>query len=100
MQISEALSYAHEKKVVQRDVKPANLMWTRDKTVKLMDFGLAKVVEEARNSATIVAGTPDHLSPDQILGKNIDHRTDICSLGASAFEMETGTVPFKEGNIP
>ncbi|MBY0400233.1 protein kinase, partial [Myxococcota bacterium] len=100
MQIAEALAYAHEKKVVHRDIKPANAMWTRDKKVKLMDFGLAKVVEEARNHTTVVAGTPYYMSPEQTLGKNVDHRTDIYSLGVTLFEMATGTVPFKEGNIP
>ncbi|MFO0690501.1 MAG: protein kinase [Myxococcota bacterium] len=100
MQIAEALAYAHEKKVVHRDIKPANAMWTRDKKVKLMDFGLAKVVEEARNHTTVVAGTPYYMSPEQTLGKNVDHRTDIYSLGVTVFEMATGTVPFKEGNIP
>jgi serine/threonine-protein kinase len=100
MQICEALAYAHEKKVVHRDIKPANAMWTRDKKVKLMDFGLAKVIEEARNHTTVIAGTPYYMSPEQTLGKNIDHRTDIYSLGVAVFEMATGTVPFKEGNIP
>jgi serine/threonine-protein kinase len=100
VQICEALAYAHEKKVVHRDIKPANAMWTRDKKAKLMDFGLAKVVEEARNHTTVVAGTPYYMSPEQTLGKNIDHRTDIYSLGVAIFEMATGTVPFKEGNIP
>ncbi len=99
-QISEALAYAHGKRVVHRDIKPANIMWTQDKKVKLMDFGLAKVVEEARNHTTVVAGTPYYMSPEQTLGKNIDYRTDIYSLGVSLFEMATGTVPFKEGNIP
>jgi tetratricopeptide (TPR) repeat protein len=100
VQICEALAYAHEKKVVHRDIKPANMMWTRDKKAKLMDFGLAKVVEEARNHTTVVAGTPYYMSPEQTLGKNVDHRTDIYSLGVAIFEMATGTVPFKEGNIP
>jgi tetratricopeptide (TPR) repeat protein len=100
MQMSEALAYAHEKKVVHRDIKPANTMWTRDKKAKLMDFGLAKVIEEARNHTTVVAGTPYYMSPEQTLGKNVDHRTDIYSLGVAIFEMATGTVPFKEGNIP
>ncbi len=100
MQIAEALAYAHEKKVVHRDIKPANAMWTRDQKVKLMDFGLAKAVEEARNHTTVVAGTPYYMSPEQTLGKNVDHRTDIYSLGVTLFEMATGTVPFKEGNIP
>ena len=100
VQICEALAYAHEKKVVHRDIKPANAMWTRDKKAKIMDFGLAKVVEEVRNHTTVVAGTPYYMSPEQTLGKNIDHRTDIYSLGVTMFEMATGTVPFKEGNIP
>ncbi len=100
VQICEALAYAHENKVVHRDIKSANAMWTRDKKAKIMDFGLAKVVEEVRNHTTVVAGTPYYMSPEQTLGKNIDHRTDIYSLGVTTFEMATGTVPFKEGNIP
>jgi tetratricopeptide (TPR) repeat protein len=100
MQISEALAYAHEKKVVHRDIKTANTMWTRDKKAKIMDFGLAKVVEEARSHTTVVSGTPYYMSPEQTLGKNVDHRTDIYSLGVTLFELLTGTVPFKEGNIP
>jgi serine/threonine protein kinase len=75
-------------------------MWTRDKKAKIMDFGLAKVVEEVRNHTTVVSGTPYYMSPEQTLGRNIDHRTDIYSLGVTIFEMATGTVPFKEGNIP
>jgi len=100
VQVSEALAYAHENRVVHRDIKPANTMWTRDKKAKIMDFGLAKVVEEVRNHTTVVAGTPYYMSPEQTLGKNIDHRTDIYSLGVTIYEMATGTVPFKEGNIP
>jgi len=100
VQMAEALAYAHEQKVVHRDIKPANAMWTRDKKAKLMDFGLAKVVEEVRNHTTAVAGTPYYMSPEQTLGKNIDHRTDIYSLGVALFEMAAGVVPFKEGNIP
>jgi serine/threonine protein kinase len=75
-------------------------MWTRDKKAKLMDFGLAKVIEEVRNHTTVVSGTPYYMSPEQTLGKNVDHRTDIYSLGVTMFELAAGTVPFKEGNIP
>jgi serine/threonine-protein kinase len=100
VQICEALAYAHDQKVVHRDIKTANTMWTRDKKAKIMDFGLAKVVEEVRNHTTVVSGTPYYMSPEQTLGKNIDHRTDIYSLGVTVFEMATGTVPFREGNIP
>jgi predicted Ser/Thr protein kinase len=100
MHVCEALAYAHEKKVVHRDIKTANAMWTRDKKAKIMDFGLAKVVEEVRNHTTVVSGTPYYMSPEQTLGKNVDHRTDIYSLGVTTFELITGSVPFKDGNIP
>jgi tetratricopeptide (TPR) repeat protein len=100
LQMCEALGYAHDQKVVHRDVKTANTMWTRDRKAKIMDFGLAKVVEEVRNHTTLVSGTPYYMSPEQTLGKNVDHRTDIYSLGVTIFELATGSVPFREGNIP
>jgi serine/threonine-protein kinase len=100
LQMCEALHYAHAQKVVHRDIKTANTMWTRDKKAKIMDFGLAKVVEEVRNHTTMVSGTPYYMSPEQTLGRNIDHRTDLYSLGVTLFELATGTLPFREGNIP
>ncbi|CAG0956726.1 eukaryotic-like serine/threonine-protein kinase [Myxococcaceae bacterium] len=100
VQLSEALAYAHEKKIVHRDVKTANTMWTREKKAKIMDFGLAKVVEEVRNHTTLVSGTPYYMSPEQTLGRNVDHRTDIYSLGVTVFELATGKLPFREGNVP
>jgi tetratricopeptide (TPR) repeat protein len=99
-QMAEALAYAHEKKIVHRDIKNANAMWTRDRKAKIMDFGLARVIEEVRNHTTVVSGTPYYMSPEQTLGKNVDHRTDLYSLGVSVFEMATGTLPFTEGNLP
>ena len=100
VQLCEALHYAHGQKVVHRDVKTANVMWTREKKAKIMDFGLAKVVEEVRNHTTLVSGTPYYMSPEQTLGKNVDHRTDLYSLGVMLFELATGTLPFREGNVP
>ncbi len=100
LQMCEALDFAHQQKVVHRDVKTANTMWTKDRKAKIMDFGLAKVVEEVRNHTTLVSGTPYYMSPEQTLGKNVDHRTDLYSLGVSVFEMATGRLPFKEGNVP
>ncbi len=100
IQMCEALGYAHSQKVVHRDIKTANAMWTREKQAKIMDFGLAKVVEEVRNHTTLVSGTPYYMSPEQTLGKNVDHRTDIYSLGVTLFELATGTLPFMEGNVP
>src|SRR5690606_21430365 len=100
VQMCEALAYAHDKKIVHRDIKTANTMWTRDRKAKIMDFGLAKIVEEVRNHTTLVSGTPYYMSPEQTLGRNVDHRTDIYSLGVMVFELATGRLPFTEGNIP
>ncbi len=99
-QLCEGLAFAHTNKIIHRDIKTANTMWTRDKKAKIMDFGLAKAVEEVRNHTTVVSGTPYYMSPEQTLGRNIDHRTDIYSLGVTIFEMATNTLPFHEGNIP
>jgi tetratricopeptide (TPR) repeat protein len=99
-QLCEGLAYAHEKKIAHRDIKTANIMWTKDRKAKIMDFGLAKAIEEVRNHTTVVSGTPYYMSPEQTLGRNVDHRTDIYSLGVSLFEMSTGTLPFREGNLP
>lgn len=100
VQMCEALGYAHDKKIVHRDIKTANTMWTRDRKAKIMDFGLAKVIEEVRNHTTLVSGTPYYMSPEQTLGRNVDYRTDIYSLGVTVFELATGRLPFTEGNIP
>jgi tetratricopeptide (TPR) repeat protein len=99
-QMAEALAYAHGKRVVHRDIKTANTMWTTDKKVKIMDFGLAKLMEEVRNATTMISGTPFYMSPEQTLGRNVDHRTDIYSLGVTLFELATGELPFRKGNVP
>jgi serine/threonine-protein kinase len=75
-------------------------MWTRDKQVKIMDFGLAKLMEEVRNATTLVSGTPFYMSPEQTLGRDVDHRADIYSLGVTVFELATGELPFRSGNVP
>jgi len=97
-QICKALEYAHDRRIVHRDIKSSNIMWTPEKQVKLMDFGLAKVVEEVKGYQTIASGTPYYMSPEQILGRNIDHRTDIYSLGVTIFEMAAGRLPFIHGD--
>ncbi len=97
-QICRALEYAHEKRIVHRDIKSSNVMWTPQKQVKIMDFGLAKVIEEVKGYQTIASGTPYYMSPEQTLGRNIDHRTDLYSLGVTMFEMATGRLPFIKGD--
>jgi tetratricopeptide (TPR) repeat protein len=99
-QMASALQYAHGRKVVHRDIKTANTMWTTEKHVKIMDFGLAKLMEEVRNATTMISGTPFYMSPEQTLGRDVDHRTDIYSLGVTLFELTTGELPFQKGNVP
>jgi eukaryotic-like serine/threonine-protein kinase len=96
-QVCRALEYAHQRKIVHRDIKSSNVMWTPDKQVKIMDFGLAKVIEEVKGYQTLASGTHYYMSPEQVLGQNVDFRTDLYSLGITLFEMITGTLPFRHG---
>ena len=99
VQTSAGLAYAHENRIVHRDIKTANLFFTRDKVLKIMDFGLAKMVEEVRRRATVVAGTPYYMAPEQSAGETVDGRADLYALGVTLFELATGTVPFEEGDV-
>lgn len=97
-QIGEGLSKAHEKGIVHRDVKPANLMVTEDQVIKILDFGVAKFQFKTEfASPGLIIGTPAYMSPEQAAGKPMDHRSDIWSLGVILFEMLTSSLPF-EGN--
>ena len=98
-QLAEALNYAHSKGVAHRDIKTSNVMLQDDGIVKLMDFGLAKILEEAHSDRTAVSGTPYYMSPEQTLGRGVDHRTDIYSLGVMMYELATGKVPFASGDV-
>jgi tetratricopeptide (TPR) repeat protein len=99
VQIATGLQYAHERRIVHRDIKTSNLFFTRDKKVKIMDFGLAKMTDELRRGTTMIGGTPYYMSPEQALGTNVDHRSDLYSLGVTFYELLTGSVPFKTGNV-
>lgn len=72
---------------------------TTERVVKIMDFGLAKVLEEVRGATTLVTGTPYYMSPEQVLGRDVDHRADLYSLGVMLFELATGGVPFDSGEV-
>ncbi|HUK56548.1 MAG TPA: protein kinase [Nitrospiria bacterium] len=98
-QICQGLEYAHNKNVIHRDIKPANVMINKEHTVKIMDFGLAKILSESEMEGTSVKGTPLYMSPEQIQGKRVDHRTDIYSLGCTLYRMATGRPPFIEGDV-
>jgi serine/threonine-protein kinase len=99
VQTCAGLAYAHDQRIVHRDIKTANLFFTRDKTLKIMDFGLAKMLEEVRRAVTVVAGTPYYMAPEQSMGESVDHRADLYALGATLFELATGGLPFEEGDI-
>ncbi len=96
IQTAQGLEAAHEKDIVHRDIKSANLMVTPQGTVKVMDFGLAQLAEQSRLTKTAtMLGTPAYMSPEQTRREPTDRRTDIWSLGVVIYEMVTGRVPFE-----
>jgi serine/threonine-protein kinase len=111
VQIASALTAAHEAGIVHRDIKPENIMLRRDGYVKVLDFGLAKLAEQQRQTSRIltrsgiktepgiVLGTPQYMSPEQARGLPVDARTDIWALGAVIYEMVAGRAPFEGETI-
>ncbi len=99
-QTCSALQFAHEHNIVHRDIKPANLMLTADDTVKVTDFGTAKILQFGTMQQTAhVMGTPSYMSPEQVKGRPVDGRSDIFSLGVMLYEMLTGEKPFPGQSI-
>ncbi|MET9667039.1 tetratricopeptide repeat protein [Streptomyces sp. NPDC006475] len=98
-QVSDALAYTHGQGIVHRDLKPANIMRLTDGAVKICDFGIARLGEDigftSRLTGTGIAmGTPHYMSPEQISGGHVDHRSDLYSLGCVLYEIATGVPPF------
>ncbi len=99
--VADGLAYAHERGIVHRDVKPGNIMVLPDGRVKIMDFGIARHHEPSVKTQTgVLLGSPQYMSPEQIVGQPFDHRADIFSLGLVLYEMLTGVKPFAGDDIP
>ncbi len=95
--VLEALAYSHQHGIVHRDIKPANVIITNSGAVKVMDFGIARALHGASNTMTqtgMVMGTPQYLSPEQALGKTVDHRSDLYATGCLLYELLTLRPPF------
>ncbi|MFI1224905.1 MULTISPECIES: tetratricopeptide repeat protein [unclassified Streptomyces] len=100
-QVADALGYTHRQGIVHRDLKPANIMRLTDGTVKICDFGIARLGHDIGMTSKLTTtglamGTPHYMSPEQISGKEVDHRSDLYSLGCVLYEIATGVPPFDQ----
>jgi serine/threonine-protein kinase len=96
IRVAEALAYAHKQNVVHRDIKPANIMYELESdTVKVTDFGIARITDSSKTKTGLVLGTPSFMSPEQLAGKKVDGRSDLYSLGVMLFQMLAGVLPFR-----
>ena len=97
--VAEGLDYAHEHGVVHRDIKPGNIMLLKNGQVKIADFGIARLQTSSHTMTQMVIGTPKYMSPEQILGKAVDGRSDIFSLGVVLYQLLTATTPFEGDTV-
>jgi len=92
--VADALAYAHANEVVHRDIKPANIMLLSDNSIKVTDFGIARVVSSSQTQTGMVLGTPSYMSPEQVAAKKVDGRSDLFSLGSVCYELLSGEKAF------
>ena len=94
--VAEALGYAHNNNVVHRDIKPANIMYEPESdSVKVTDFGIARITDSSKTKTGMVLGTPSYMSPEQLSGKKIEGRSDLFSLGVTLYQLLCGYLPFQ-----
>ena len=94
--VADALGYAHRNNVVHRDVKPANIMCDLEAdSVKVTDFGIARITDSSKTKTGMVLGTPSYMSPEQLAGKKIEGRSDLFSLGVTLYQLSCGKLPFQ-----
>ena len=94
--VADALGYAHSLHVVHRDIKPANIMYDIETdTVKVTDFGIARITDSSKTKTGMVLGTPSYMSPEQLAGTKIEGQSDLFSLGVSLYQMVCGKLPFE-----
>jgi len=99
-QVCDGLAEAHRLGVIHRDLKPQNIMLDREGNAHIMDFGIARTFRtKGLTGGNVMIGTPEYMSPEQVEGKDIDHRSDIYSLGIILFEMLTGRIPFEGESV-
>jgi len=94
LQTADAIGFAHRQGVVHRDIKPGNLMLTKQGLVKITDFGIARIDQMSRTRTGVVIGSPRYMSPEQVSGRKADGRSDVFSLGIVLYELATGVAPF------
>jgi len=100
VQMCEGLTAAHEKRIIHRDLKPGNLFVQSDGLLKILDFGVARLMDSSITVAGAMLGTPDYMSPEQARGEAVDHRSDIFSAGAVFYYMLAGRKPFPGPDLP
>jgi serine/threonine-protein kinase len=94
--VGDALAYAHSMGIVHRDIKPANIMYEPESdTVKVTDFGIARITDSSKTKTGMVLGTPSYMSPEQLSGRKIDGRSDLFSLGVTLYQLLSGKLPFE-----
>jgi tRNA A-37 threonylcarbamoyl transferase component Bud32 len=97
--VLEGLAFAHAQRVIHRDVKPANILLSRDGRAKIADFGIARLDEGRATGAGAMLGTPNYMAPEQIIGGAVDHRADLFAVGVMLYEVLTGGLPFVGRNL-